>query len=163
MTEAEHLREENARLRGLMIPAHAVAPDTSSNASGITFPYLKYGIVRMALHLVGETLDKARSHYMAETGKLVQLMRGIYVDAGDDIDATVLKHAVRIAKYLYPHAYLSAASAALPTSITAPQNWALSGTPTACWPTCRMASISQASSIAPSSMPCSGSCSQSPA
>ena len=67
----------------------------------------------MALHLVGETLDKTRSHYMAETGRLVQLMRGIYVDADDDIDATVLKHAVRIAKYLYPHAYLSAASAAL--------------------------------------------------
>lgn len=67
----------------------------------------------MALHLVGETLDKARSHYRAETGKLVQLMRGIYVDADDDIDATVLKHAVRIAKYLYPQAYLSAASAIL--------------------------------------------------
>ena len=65
----------------------------------------------MALHLVGETLDKARSHYRAETGKLVQLMRGIYVDADDDIDATVLKHAVRIGKYLYPQAYLSAASA----------------------------------------------------
>jgi serine/threonine-protein kinase HipA len=72
----------------------------------------------MALHLVGENLDKARSHYRAETGKLVQLMRGIYVDADDDIDATVLKHAVRIAKYLYPQAYLSGASAALlaPTS-----------------------------------------------
>jgi len=67
----------------------------------------------MALHLVGETLNKARSHYRAETGKLVQLMRGIYVDADDDIDATVLKHAVRVAKYLYPQAYLSAASAAL--------------------------------------------------
>jgi serine/threonine-protein kinase HipA len=44
---------------------------------------------------------------MAETGKLVQLMRGIYVGAADDIDATVLKHAVRIARYLYPQAYLS--------------------------------------------------------
>jgi serine/threonine-protein kinase HipA len=65
----------------------------------------------MPLHLVGETLDKTRSHYLAETGKLVQLMRGIYVDADDDIDATVLKHAVRIAHYLYPRAYLSAASA----------------------------------------------------
>jgi serine/threonine-protein kinase HipA len=65
----------------------------------------------MALHLVGETIDKTRSHYQAETGKLVQLMRGVYVDADDDIDATVLKHAVRIAKYLYPRAYLSAASA----------------------------------------------------
>ncbi|HEX3885361.1 MAG TPA: HipA domain-containing protein [Stellaceae bacterium] len=67
----------------------------------------------MALHLVGETLDKARSHYRAGTGKLVQLMRGIYVDQGDDIDAVVLAHAVRIAKYLYPQAYLAAASAIL--------------------------------------------------
>src|ERR1019366_9634752 len=67
----------------------------------------------MALHLVGETLDKTRSHYMAETGKLIQLMRGIYVDVDDDIDAIVLRHAVRIAKYLYPQAYLSGASAAL--------------------------------------------------
>ena len=67
----------------------------------------------MALHLVGETLDKARSHYRAETGKLVQLVRGIYADADDDLDATVLSHAVRIAKYLYPQAYLSAASAVL--------------------------------------------------
>src|ERR1700741_4766431 len=67
----------------------------------------------MALHLVGETLDKTRSHYLAETGKLTQLMRGIYVDAGDDVEAVVLKHALRIAKYLYPRAYLSAASAVL--------------------------------------------------
>lgn len=67
----------------------------------------------MVLHLVGENLDKARSHYRAETGTLVQLMRGVYVDADDDIDQTVLRHAVRIAKYLYPQAYLSAASAVL--------------------------------------------------
>src|ERR1700674_869223 len=67
----------------------------------------------MALHLVGETMDKTRSHYQAETGKLVQLMRGIYVDRDGDIDATVLRHAVRIAKYLYSQAYLSAASAVL--------------------------------------------------
>jgi serine/threonine-protein kinase HipA len=40
-------------------------------------------------------------------------MRGVYVDAEDDVDATVLRHAVRIAKYLYPNAYLSAASAVL--------------------------------------------------
>jgi serine/threonine-protein kinase HipA len=40
-------------------------------------------------------------------------MRGVYVGANDDIDATVLKHAVRIAKYLYPRAYLSAAGAVL--------------------------------------------------
>lgn len=67
----------------------------------------------MPLHLVGETLDRARSHYLAGTGKLIQLMRGIYVDAGDDIDATVMKHAVRIARYLYHSAYLSGASAVL--------------------------------------------------
>ncbi len=79
----------------------------------LTYSYLKHGKVSLALHLVGETLDKVRSHYGAETGKLIQLMRGIYVDADDDIDATVLKHAIRIAKYLYPKAYLSAASAVL--------------------------------------------------
>ena len=67
----------------------------------------------MALHLVGETLDKSRSHYLAETGRLVQLMRGIYVDAADDIDQNVLAHAVRIGRYLYPSAYLAAASAVL--------------------------------------------------
>jgi serine/threonine-protein kinase HipA len=67
----------------------------------------------MSLHLAGETIDKTRSHYLAQTGRLVQLMRGIYVDAGDDIDRTVLSHAVRIARYLYPKAFLSAASAVL--------------------------------------------------
>lgn len=67
----------------------------------------------MSLQLVGETIDKTRSHYLAGTGKLVQLMRGIYVDAADDIDQTVLAHAVRIGRYLYPNAYLSAASAVL--------------------------------------------------
>lgn len=67
----------------------------------------------MPLHLVGETIDKTRSHYLAETGRLVQLMRGVYVDAGDDVDAAVIRHAVRIARYLYPRAYLSAASAVL--------------------------------------------------
>jgi len=40
----------------------------------------------MPLHLVGVTIDKTRSHYLAETGKLVQLMRGIYVDADNDIE-----------------------------------------------------------------------------
>lgn len=67
----------------------------------------------MPLHLVGESMDKTRSHYLAGTGKLIQLMRGIYVDASDDIDKTVLAHAVRIGRYLYPNAYLSAASAVL--------------------------------------------------
>ncbi len=67
----------------------------------------------MPLYLVGETIDKTRSHYLAETGKLVRLMRGIYVDADDDIDNTVVAHAVRIGRYLYPNAYLSAAGAVL--------------------------------------------------
>jgi serine/threonine-protein kinase HipA len=65
----------------------------------------------MALYLVGETINKARAHQQAEAGNLVQLMRGIYVDAADNIEQTVLKHAVRIAHYLYENAYLSAASA----------------------------------------------------
>ncbi|MCD6026444.1 MAG: HipA-like [Solimicrobium sp.] len=65
----------------------------------------------MALHLVGESIDKARAHHQAEAGKLQQLMRGIYVDADDNIDEMVLKHAVRIAFYLYSNAYLSGISA----------------------------------------------------
>lgn len=65
------------------------------------------------LYLIGENLDKTRAHYQAETGKIVQLMRGIYVDSDADVDAIVLRNAVRIAHYLYPRAYLSAASAAL--------------------------------------------------
>lgn len=67
----------------------------------------------MSLYLVGDNIDKTRSHYLSVTGRLTQLMRGVYVDATDDVDAMVLKHAIRIAKYLYPHAYLSAASAIL--------------------------------------------------
>ena len=67
----------------------------------------------MPLELVGETIDKARSHYLAGTGELIQLKRGVYVGAEDDIDQTVLRHAVRIARYLYPKAYLSGASAIL--------------------------------------------------
>jgi serine/threonine-protein kinase HipA len=80
----------------------------------LTFAYLRYAKVRnMALYLVGETIDKTRSHAQAKAGRLVQLMRGIYADAGDNIDAEVLRHAVRISKYLYPNAYLSGASASL--------------------------------------------------
>lgn len=67
----------------------------------------------MTLHLVGETIDKAKAHYQAEAGKLLQLMRGIYVDADANADELVRRHAIRVAHYLYPKAYLSAASAAL--------------------------------------------------
>ena len=71
----------------------------------------------MSLHLVGETLDAKRAHQRAKAGELVPLVRGVYVDPGE-IDATVLGHAVRIAHYLYPKAYLASASAVLlgPTS-----------------------------------------------
>lgn len=65
----------------------------------------------MALHLVGETLDRHRAHALARTGKLLSLHRGVYVDADDDIDKVVVDHAVRIAAFLYPQAYLSGASA----------------------------------------------------
>jgi len=36
-------------------------------------------------------------------------MRGVYVDAEDDVEVTVLRHAVavRIAQYLYSRAYLT--------------------------------------------------------
>ncbi|MGH7023246.1 MAG: HipA domain-containing protein [Caulobacteraceae bacterium] len=67
----------------------------------------------MPIHFVGETIDKRRAHARAQGGSLMQLIRGVYVDAGDDIEAMVLGHAVRIAHYLYPAAYLSSASAGL--------------------------------------------------
>jgi serine/threonine-protein kinase HipA len=72
----------------------------------------------MALHLVGETIDAKRAHLRAQGDELVQLVRGVYVAATDDVEATILGHAVRIAHYLYPTAYLSSASAVLlrPTS-----------------------------------------------
>ncbi len=65
------------------------------------------------LHLVGETIDAKRAHLRAQAGELVQLVRGVYVDAAQDVEVTVLGHAVRIAHYLYPTAYLSSASAIL--------------------------------------------------
>lgn len=65
------------------------------------------------LYLIGENLDSDRAHYLAEKGRIVKLMRGIYADAAEDVDGIVLRHAVRIANYLYPRAYLSAASAVL--------------------------------------------------
>ena len=72
----------------------------------------------MPLQLVGETIDAKRAHRRAQAGELVPLVRGVYIEAADDIEATILGHAVRIARYLYPKAYLSSASAALlaPTS-----------------------------------------------
>jgi len=62
---------------------------------------------------VGENIDKHRGNYLAETGKAIQIMRGIYVDLSSDVESTISYHAIRISKYLYPRAYLSAASAFL--------------------------------------------------
>jgi serine/threonine-protein kinase HipA len=67
----------------------------------------------MDLYFVGETLDRQTAHAKAASGGLTQLVRGIYVRADADIDAIVLGHAVRIARYLYPRAYLASASAVL--------------------------------------------------
>jgi serine/threonine-protein kinase HipA len=76
----------------------------------LTFSYLIYEKV-VPLHLVGETLDKHRAHAAAQTGELINVHRGIYIDAADDVDKTIMEHAVRIAIHLYPQAYLSGASA----------------------------------------------------
>ena len=65
------------------------------------------------LHLVGETIDKHRAQYGMETGRLVQIMRGIYVASDDDADAVLFDHALRIAAYLYPSTYLCGPSAEL--------------------------------------------------
>lgn len=67
----------------------------------------------MSIELVGETIDRRRAHLLAQRGALVSLVRGVYARADQDVDAAVLAHAVRIAHYLYPQAYLSSASAAL--------------------------------------------------
>jgi serine/threonine-protein kinase HipA len=67
----------------------------------------------VAIHLVGETIDARRAHQRAQAGELIQLVRGVYVDQGGDVEADILGHAVRIAHYLYPNAYLSSASAVL--------------------------------------------------
>ena len=63
------------------------------------------------LHLVGETIDKHRAQYGLVTGRLIQIMRGIYVASEDDADAVLFDHALRIAAYLYPSTYLCGASA----------------------------------------------------
>lgn len=67
----------------------------------------------MSIQLVGETIDRRRAHLWARQGRLIPLVRGVYAVADQDVDAAVLAHAVRIAHYLYPQAYLSSASAAL--------------------------------------------------
>jgi serine/threonine-protein kinase HipA len=68
---------------------------------------------RMAIHLVGETIDAKRAYQRAQSGALIPLVRGVYADHDGDIEMAILGHAVRIAHYLYPNAYLSSASAVL--------------------------------------------------
>jgi serine/threonine-protein kinase HipA len=67
----------------------------------------------MAIHLVGETIDPKRAYQRAQSGELIPLVRGVYADHDGDIEMAILGHAVRIAHYLYPNAYLSSASAVL--------------------------------------------------
>lgn len=67
----------------------------------------------MPIHLVGETIDAKQAHLRARAGELIPLIRGVYVAQGVDVDQTVMAHAVRIAHYIYPSAYLSSASAFL--------------------------------------------------
>jgi serine/threonine-protein kinase HipA len=67
----------------------------------------------VAIHLVGETIDAKRAHQRAQAGELIQLVRGVYADHEADAEGAILGHAVRIAHYLYPNAYLSSASAVL--------------------------------------------------
>ena len=63
------------------------------------------------LQLVGKNKDKHRASYGVDQGRLVPIMRGVLVEAGDDADAVILNHAIRIARYLYPKTYLSGYSA----------------------------------------------------
>lgn len=66
----------------------------------------------MPIHLVGETIDRRRADLKAPQGELEPLVRGVYAVADGNVDAAVMAHAVRIAHYLHPQAYLSSASAA---------------------------------------------------
>ena len=65
------------------------------------------------IYLVGENIDAKRAHQRAQAGEIFQLVRSIYIDQHVDAEATIMAHAVRIAHYLYPNAYLSSASAVL--------------------------------------------------
>jgi serine/threonine-protein kinase HipA len=49
------------------------------------------------LQLVGENKDKHRASYGVDQGRLVPIMRGVLVEAGDDADAVILNHAILIA------------------------------------------------------------------
>ena len=65
------------------------------------------------LHLVGETIDAKTAHLRARDGTIVKVERGVYLNAAAEAESVLRTHAVRIARYLYPAAYLSSASAVL--------------------------------------------------
>ena len=65
----------------------------------------------MAIHFVGQSINAKKAHNMAQSGAWVPLIRGIYVDNDQNLERTIAAHAVRIAHYLYPNAYLSSISA----------------------------------------------------
>jgi serine/threonine-protein kinase HipA len=65
----------------------------------------------MPLYLVGENIDALNAHRRAAAGELVSVSRGVYIDAAEDVDATLRAHGIRIAHFLYPKAYLCSASA----------------------------------------------------
>ena len=67
----------------------------------------------MPIHLVGETIDAKQAHLRARAGEIIPLIRGGYVAQAVDVDQTVMAHALRIAHYIYPNAFLSSASAFL--------------------------------------------------
>ncbi len=54
-------------------------------------------------------MDAKRAHQRGQSGELIPFVRGVYVDT----ERAILDHAVRIAHYLHPNAYLSSASAVL--------------------------------------------------
>lgn len=65
----------------------------------------------MTLHLVGETIDAATVHHRARRGELTAIVHGVYIEPQAPIEALLREHLIRIAHYLYPSAYLCAASA----------------------------------------------------
>ena len=80
---------------------HHQASEWSRGRGDVIITHLEYGIITI-LHLVGETIDATRAYHRAQAGTLVRLVRGVYVESESDIEAVVLGHAMRIARYLHP-------------------------------------------------------------
>lgn len=78
--------------------------------------------------LVGETIDTITAYRKVKAGELLQIVRGVYLEAASDADQVLREFAIRIAHYLYPHAYLCSASA-VELAPTADRRLFLSGRP----------------------------------